>query len=124
MIAPVGRGAGCRTQALAAGLAVCMTTAGCQTVHGTVHAVQKTLLGGPLDPGEHLTGFIGGVVADEPMAALAAREVLATGGTAGDAAVTLGFMLSVTLPSRAALGSGGACVAYQPGAGSPGHGVP
>ncbi len=124
MIAPVGGRAGYRRRSLAVLLAGCLSASGCETLHSTVHTVQKTLLGGPLDPGEHLTGFIGGVVADEPMAALAAREILATGGTAADAAVTLGFMLSVTLPSRAALGSGGACIAYQPGAGSAGHGVP
>jgi gamma-glutamyltranspeptidase/glutathione hydrolase len=90
----------------------------------TIHSVKKSILGGPLDPGEHLKGFIGGVAADEPLAALAAREVLATGGNAADAAVTLGFMLTATLPSRASLGGGGACIAYRPGSTSPGHGVP
>lgn len=105
-------------------MGMCLINSGCATVHSTVHSVSKSILGGPLDPGEHLKGFIGGVAADEPLAALAAREVLATGGNAADAAVTLGFMLSATLPSRASLGAGGACIAYQPGAGAPGHGVP
>jgi len=122
---PVGervRGRTRQSVALAVGLS--LVAGGCETVHQTVHTVRKTVLGGPLDPGEHLTGFIGGVAADEPLAALAAREVLATGGNAADAAVTLAAMLTVTLPSRASLGGGGACMAYQPGAHAPGHGVP
>ncbi len=59
-------------------------------------------------------GFLGGVASEEPSASAAARAVLSAGGTAADAAAAAGFMLSVTLPSRAGLGGGGACVVYHP----------
>src|ERR1700752_3506691 len=44
----------------------------------------------------HVQGFLGGVVADEPRAALVGRDVLSLGGNAADAAVAVGLALAVT----------------------------
>jgi gamma-glutamyltranspeptidase/glutathione hydrolase len=77
----------------------------------------------PGQPG-FVKGFLGGVVADEPRAALIGRDVLASGGNAADAAVAVALALAVTLPSRAGLGGGGACIAYAPDAKSINGGVP
>ncbi|MBV1799207.1 gamma-glutamyltransferase [Siccirubricoccus sp. G192] len=63
-------------------------------------------------------GFLGGVAAEDPAAALAARSVLSAGGTAVDAAVAAGFTMAVTLPSRVGLGGGGACLVFDPAKGA------
>jgi gamma-glutamyltranspeptidase/glutathione hydrolase len=59
---------------------------------------------------DYLKGFIGGVAADEPRAALVARDVLSAGGSAADAAAAASLAYAVTYPSGGGLGAAGVCV--------------
>lgn len=61
----------------------------------------------------YVEGFLGGVVADEPRAALVGRDMLSAGGSAADAATAMYLTMAVTLPSRAGLGGGGVCLVFD-----------
>jgi len=84
---------------------------------GTIGALGDAVAGPPqVQAGQagFVRGFLGYAAAEEPRAALVARNTLSAGGSAADAAVAAGFTMAVTLPSRAGLGGGGACLLFHP----------
>lgn len=71
--------------------------------------------GSGLDEGQagFVEGFFGGIMVDEPRAALIGRDVLSAGGSAADAAVAAYFTMAVTMPGGASLGGGGVCLIHD-----------
>lgn len=61
-----------------------------------------------------IPGFFGGVAADEPHAAVVARDILSSGGTPADAVTAAYLTMVVTYPFGVGLGGGGICVTYDP----------
>jgi len=86
---------------------------GCETVQSVFVDPFRSSGPQPGTPG-FVRGFLGGVAAEDPAAALAARTILSAGGSAVDAAVAASFVMAVTLPSRVGLGGGGACLVHDP----------
>ena len=79
--------------------------------------VRQDLMGGAskgLGEPKLQRSVVGFAVTPVPAATRAAEQILEQGGNAADAATAAGFALAVTLPSRAGLGGGGACLIHLP----------
>jgi gamma-glutamyltranspeptidase/glutathione hydrolase len=84
---------------------------GCETARSLTSGITGPSI--PAGTPGFVQGFLGGVAAEEPVAASIARDVLSAGGNAADAAVAAAFAMSVTYPSRVGLGGGGACLVHD-----------
>ena len=70
-------------------------------------------IGTPVRPVRPVRSTSGMVVAGESTAAVIGLEVLKSGGNAVDAAVTIGFVMAVTLPHAGNIGGGGFMLIYS-----------
>jgi len=95
-----------KTRSLTRQLSVATLALGVSACGSSEPALQKGAVG-------FVSDFLGATVADEPRAALVGRDILSSGGTAADAVSAMYFTMAVTLPSRAGLGGGGMCVAFD-----------
>src|SRR5262245_22541730 len=79
---------------------------GALSLFWAILAVPACSRGGAQYAGElfSVDNFYGGIVADEPRAALVGRETLSAGGNAADAVAAAYFVMSATMPSTAGLG--------------------
>ncbi len=90
-------------KAVATLLVAATALSGCGSLFGSKDAGTPGVVGS-------VRGFLGGATADEPRAALVARDILSAGGNAVDAAVAAAFTLTVAYPSQVPLGGGGMCL--------------
>ena len=78
-------------------------------------ALLAAMLNGPVQAAPRAVLTAGAVASPDLYGARAAREVLAVGGNAADAAVATGFALAVTYPDAGNLGGGGFMTLYVDG---------
>jgi gamma-glutamyltranspeptidase/glutathione hydrolase len=89
----------------------CITAMLCSLAacNGELPPVQFGRIGEPV----RSTDFVGLIAGDEPEAVLVGQKIMLANGNAADAAAAIGLALTVTLPSRAGVGGGGACIVHD-----------
>ena len=89
---------------------VALSLGGCSTIGGWFSSGS-----GDAETQKIQTRYLGSIAADEPTAVGVGDSILRQNGNAADAAAAMALMLTVSLPSRAGLMGGGACVVRDAG---------